>query len=120
MFDSDSFNQLFKIIIRKMPRPIEFLIESDESGMPRRVTVENTDNTNMFLQVQQTLANMCHINWEAISMIIYNSITQQTYVENFNVDFINSLSWAVGALNGSLSLDDEKKCLTMILRVPLV
>ncbi len=103
-----------------MPRPQEFLIENDENGMPRRVTVENTDNANMFSQVQQTLHHMANINWESLSMIIYNAVNQQTYAENFNADFINSMSWAVGALNGTLSAEDEKKCLTMILRVILI
>ena len=117
IFDSDSFNSLFKIIVRKMPRPQEVLIETDEHGMPRKVTVENTDNTNMFSLVQQTLANMARINWESMSMIIYNMINQQNYPENFNPDFINSLSWAVGALNGTLSETDEKNYLNLILRV---
>lgn len=117
IFTSDTFNSLFKIIVRKMPRPQEVLIETDECGVPRKVTVENTDNTNMFSMVQQTLANMARINWESMSMIVYNMINQQNYPENFSPDFINSLSWAVGALNGTLSETEEKNYLNLILRV---
>lgn len=98
MFDSDCFKDVFKTLIRKMPRPQEFLIETDENGMPRKVTVENTDNTNLYNQVEQTLVNMAKIDWEPMSMIVYNAISSQTYVENFNPDYINSLSWSVGAL----------------------
>jgi hypothetical protein len=75
--DSDTFNSLFKTIVRKMPRPQEVLIETDENGVPRKVTVENTENTNLFAMVQSTLANMAKINWESMSMIIYNLINQQ-------------------------------------------
>lgn len=119
MFTSDCFNNLFKIIVRKMPRPQEVLIETDENGVPRKVTVENTENANMFNMVQQTLANMARINWESMSMIIYNMINQQNHPENFSPDFINSLSWAVGALNGTLSEAEEKNYLNLILRVNL-
>lgn len=117
IFDSDSFNSLFKIIVRKMPRPQEVLIETDEHGVPKKVTVENTENTNLFNMVQATLANMAKINWESMSMIIYNMINQQNYPENFSPEFINSLSWAVGALNGTLSEVEEKQYLNLILRV---
>jgi CRM1 / Exportin repeat 2/CRM1 / Exportin repeat 3 len=117
IFTSDCFNGLFKIIVRKMPRPQEVLIETDENGVPRKVTVENTENANMFTMVQQTLANMARINWESMSMIIYNMINQQNHPENFSPDFINSLSWAVGALNGTLSETEEKSYLNLILRV---
>lgn len=114
--DSDTFNSLFKIIVRKMPRPQEVLIETDENGVPRKVTVENTENTNLFAMVQSTLANMAKINWESMSMIICNMINQQNTPENFSHEFINSLSWAVGALNGTLSEAEEKNYLNLILR----
>lgn len=115
--DSETFNTLFKIIVRKMPRPQEVLIETDENGMPRKVTFENTENTNLFHMVQSTLSNMAKINWESMSMIIYNMINQQMNSDNFSPDFINSLSWAVGALNGTLSEAEEKNYLNLILRV---
>ena len=117
VFDSDTFNLLFKTIVRKMPRPQEVLIETDEHGVPRKVTVENTENTNLFTTVQTTLANMAKINWESMSMIIYNMINQQMNSDNFSPEFINSLSWAVGALNGTLSEEQEKNYLNLILRV---
>ena len=116
MFDSDSFNTVFKCIIRKMPRPQEVLIETDEHGIPKKVNVENTDNALMFSLVQQTLSNMAKINWESVSMIIYTLINQQNHAENFSPELINSMSWAVGALNGTLSESDERNCLSLILR----
>jgi len=116
VFPSESFNTQVRTIIRKMPRPQEVLIETDEHGIPKKITVENTDNTHMFTVAQNVLSNLAKMNWESVSMIIYSLINQQNHSENFSVELINSLSWAVGALNGTLNEEDEKKCLSLILR----
>lgn len=117
IFEGELFKTLFNTIIRKMPRPQEVLIESDENGVPKKVTVENTENANLFSMIQTTLRNLLLVNWDSMSMILLNMINNQSHPENFNSELINKISWGVGALNGTLDEELEKQCLTLILRV---
>lgn len=114
---TDIFSSLFKVIVRKMPRPQEILIETDDNGMPSKVSVDNTENAHLFSMAQSTLKNMTKINWENMSMILFDMINKQTDNSKFSYDLINNLSWAVGAINGELSVVEERQCLTSILRV---
>lgn len=113
-FDMETFNNVFKIMVRRMPRPQEVLIEINENGLPQRVTVDGTENANLFKIAQKCLANLSVFSWENMSMILHNMINGQT--TNFSPDLLSALSWTVGALNGHLKNEDEKVCLTLILK----
>lgn len=117
IFPGESFNKLFKIFVRKMPKPQEILIETNESGLPQRVSMENTENANMYNIIRNTLRYMAKINFESMSMIIYNMINVQSDPTKFEHAYMNSIVWAIGALEGVLEPKEEKHYIINILKV---
>jgi hypothetical protein len=55
---------LFKIVVNKMPRPQEVIVNFDENGMPRKETVEDTESSNMYSVARRILINLAETNWE--------------------------------------------------------
>lgn len=51
-------------MLKKMAKPEEVLISTDEQGNAVKVVVENTENNALFEIMKELMINLTKINWE--------------------------------------------------------
>jgi hypothetical protein len=117
IIDSDLSAMLFKIVVNKMPRPQEVIVNFDENGMPRKETVEDTESSNKYSVARRILINLAETNWEQVDMIFLGMIQEQGDQHAFSPETLNHLSWSLGTMHEVLTPENEKKYLTKVLRV---
>jgi hypothetical protein len=78
------------------------LIVIDEDGIPVREEMENTENTSLY-EIEKELGQfLVRYNWQDMKKFILQEIEKQHQGEYFNYDVLNSLSWTIGSLCGSI------------------
>lgn len=61
---------LRKVIVSRMAKPQEVLITIDETGMPCREELANTENNAMYELLRELLINLAKLSWNATRDII--------------------------------------------------
>jgi exportin-1 len=63
-----------KIIVSHMSKPQEVLITVDESGMPCREEMTNTENNAMYELLRELMINLAKLNWNSTKDIIIQKL----------------------------------------------
>lgn len=115
----DIFKEVMKMVCLKMAKPEEVLIVIDEDGTPVREEVENTENSSLY-EIEKELAQfLVRYNWPDMKKFILGEIEKQQNVDFFSFDRLNSLSWIVGSLCGSIQDREERSFFINTLRTLL-
>jgi exportin-1 len=61
---------LRKVIVSRMAKPQEVLITIDETGMPCKEELTNTENNAMYELLRELLVNLSRLNWTSTRDII--------------------------------------------------
>jgi exportin-1 len=81
------------------------LVKKDENtGEIVRITQKDTAEMHLYNMMRETLIYLTHINSKDMYNILMNTLAQQMKEEHFTYDLINSFSWSVGAISGTMSL----------------
>ena len=85
-----------------MAKPEEVLIVIDEDGYPVREEIENTENSSLYEIMRELASFLVKIDWPEMKKFILTQIEGQQTPELFSFESLNSLSWIVGSLCGSI------------------
>ena len=109
-------NEALMIIMLKVPKPEEVLITVDENGIPKKVTQQYAQSTQLYNIIKETLKNFALFDWEIMNNIFLGNLEKLKNNPILNFDKMNSLSWAVGTLENTLEKNLEKGFLIKFLR----
>ena len=93
--------EVMRIISLKMAKPEEVLIVIDEDGVPVREEVQNTENSSLYEVMKELASYLVKVDWPEMKKFIVSQIEAQQQSQ-FSFETLNSLSWIVGSLCGSI------------------
>lgn len=103
-------------MVRKMAKPEEVLITTDEQGNAIRVNIENTENICLFEIMKELMVNLTKLNWENTRYIFDERMEKIMDDSEFSFENLNTLCWAGGSISGSLPDNEEKNFFIKFLR----
>lgn len=102
-------------LIEKMIRPSEVKMDV-EDGELIYDQVTGTIYTSIFETMKDTLIFLTHLNPAKTQERMIHLLNTQMKDEHWNVNLLNSTSWAIGCISGSLNEDEEKKFVVTVIK----
>lgn len=103
-------------IIEKMLRPVEVKIDIDEEG---ELVVEQLSGT-IYATLHETMRDclifITHLDSELTQSRMIDILKTQMDDKNWNANLLNSVSWAIGCISGSLSVHEERKFVVVVIK----
>ena len=104
-------------LIERMIRPSEVKIDYDEET--NEIIVESLTGTisvTLHETMRDCLIYLTHLNpyntQQSMLQVLYSQINDN----NWNVNTLNSVSWAIGCISGSLDVNEEKKFIVSVIK----
>jgi exportin-1 len=104
------------IIISRMAKPEEVLIEKNDAGDIVRETTKDTDNLAQYKVMRETLVFLTRLDPADTERIIIEKLAKQVDGSEWGWDPLNTLCWAVGSISGTMAVQDEKRFLVAIIK----
>lgn len=113
---SHILNTIRTTVIQKMIRPSEVKIDVDECG---ELIIDELTGT-IYVSLHNTMRNcliyLTHLDTEKTEDIMIKTLETQMVDNMWNVNLLNSTSWAIGCISGALSEEDEKKFVVTVIK----
>ncbi|GMR57997.1 hypothetical protein PMAYCL1PPCAC_28192, partial [Pristionchus mayeri] len=113
---AQSLSRLRQIMICRMAKPEEVLVVENDQGEVIREVFKDTDSIALYKNMKETLVYLTHLDYKDTE----NKMTEKLATQVNNTDFswknLNTLCWAVGAISGTMSEEDEKRFLVLVIR----
>ncbi|KAJ2590135.1 Karyopherin transporter [Coemansia sp. RSA 1722] len=104
------------VMISRMARPEEVLIvENDEGEIVREFTKE-TDTITLYKAQRECLIYLTHLDSKDMENIIFEKLGHQMDGSEWSWSNLNKLCWAIGSISGSMSEDQERRALVIIIK----
>lgn len=123
-YQSHFYNKYYSLIIdiirttliEKMLRPVEVKIDADEYG---EIVVEQLEGT-IFATLHETMRDcliyVTHLDPVNTQTKMIDFLKYQMDDSNWNVNLLNSTSWAIGCISGTLDENEEKKFIIVVIK----
>lgn len=102
-------SQLRLVIIENMVRPEEVLVVENDEGEIVREFVKESDTIQLYKSEREVLVYLTHLNVIDTEEIMISKLARQIDGSEWSWHNINTLSWAIGSISGTMSEDTEKK-----------
>lgn len=102
-------SQLRLVIIENMVRPEEVLVVENDEGEIVREFVKESDTIQLYKSEREVLVYLTHLNVIDTEEIMINKLARQIDGSEWSWHNINTLSWAIGSISGTMSEDTEKR-----------
>jgi exportin-1 len=114
--------QLRVLMISRMTKPEEVLVRQDENGEVLREITKDTDAIALYKQMRDTLVYLTHLDVDNTEFIMVKQLSEQMDENSakFNPNAINTLSWAIGSISGTMDEATEKRFLIAVIKDLLV
>ncbi len=111
-------SQLRMVMISRMAKPEEVLVEVDDSGELVRETTKDTDAIALYKTMRETLVYLAHIDYDDTENIMLTKLIEQCKDDLglFTWNGTNTLSWAIGSISGAMGEEEEKRFLVTVLK----
>ncbi|KAJ2779699.1 Karyopherin transporter, partial [Coemansia interrupta] len=104
------------VMISRMARPEEVLIvENDEGEIVREFTKE-TDTITLYKAQRECLIYLTHLDAKDMENIMVEKLSRQMDGSEWSWSNLNKLCWAIGSISGSMSEDQERRVLVIIIK----
>jgi hypothetical protein len=103
-----------------MAKPDEVLIVLDDTGNPTRAEDVDTEVMEMYKIQKQLIINLSRLDWDNMKQIMQAKLEKQLDGSEWSFENINSLSWAIGSISGTLPEHEEKTFLIQAIRVRFI
>jgi len=116
-------SQLRYLMISRMTKPEEVLVKIDEHGEVVRETTKDTDAIALYKEMRDTLVYLTHLDVDDTESIMLQKLSTQSEdqrVAEFDARAINTLSWAIGSISGTMDENTEKQFLVAVIKDLLV
>ncbi|CAI4231357.1 unnamed protein product [Auanema sp. JU1783] len=112
----EHLSNLRSIIISRMAKPEEVLVVENEQGEVVREMVKDTDSITLYKNMRETLVFLTHLDCKDTEQKMTDKLNSQVNGNEFSWKNLNTLCWAVGSISGTMSEDDEKRYLVLVIR----
>lgn len=92
-----------------MVRPEEVLVVENDEGEIVREFVKESDTIQLYKSEREVLVYLTHLNVIDTEEIMISKLARQIDGSEWSWHNINTLSWAIGSISGTMSEDTEKK-----------
>lgn len=112
----DICSQLRWVIIENMVRPEEVLVVENDEGEIVREFVKESDTIQLYKSEREVLVYLTHLNVVDTEQIMINKLARQIDGSEWSWHNINTLSWAIGSISGTMSEDTEKRFVVTVIK----
>ncbi|CAI4485456.1 BGN_3a_G0021900.mRNA.1.CDS.1 [Saccharomyces cerevisiae] len=109
-------SQLRLVIIENMVRPEEVLIVENDEGEIVREFVKESDTIQLYKSEREVLVYLTHLNVIDTEEIMISKLARQIDGSEWSWHNINTLSWAIGSISGTMSEDTEKRFVVTVIK----
>ena len=104
------------VMISKMAKPEEVLIEQDDRGEIVRQATRDTDAIALYKTMRETIVYLTHLDNEDTETIMLNKLMRQVDGTEWSWNNLNRLCWAIGSISMTMSEEDEKRFLVTVIK----
>ncbi|GMM55064.1 exportin [Maudiozyma humilis] len=112
----DICSQLRWVIIENMVRPEEVLVVENDEGEIVREFVKESDTIQLYKSEREVLVYLTHLNVVDTEQIMVSKLGRQIDGSEWSWHNINTLSWAIGSISGTMSEDTEKRFVVTVIK----
>ncbi|CAI5450936.1 unnamed protein product [Caenorhabditis angaria] len=112
----DHLSRLRSIMICRMAKPEEVLVVENDQGEVIREIVKDTDSIALYRNMRETLVYLTHLDCKDTEMKMTEKLASQVTGSEFSWKNLNRLCWAVGSISGTMTEEDEKRFLVLVIR----
>lgn len=112
----DICSQLRWVIIENMVRPEEVLVVENDEGEIVREFVKESDTIQLYKSEREVLVYLTHLNVVDTEQIMISKLGRQIDGSEWSWHNINTLSWAIGSISGTMSEDTEKRFVVTVIK----
>ncbi|CAD6189633.1 unnamed protein product [Caenorhabditis auriculariae] len=109
-------SRLRSIMISRMAKPEEVLVVENEQGEVVREIVKDTDSVTLYRNMRETLVFLTHLDTRDTEEKMTDRLATQVTGDEFSWKNLNTLCWAVGSISGTMTEEDEKRFLVLVIR----
>eukprot|EP01006_Ploeotia_vitrea_P040702 TRINITY_DN66447_c9_g7_i2.p1 TRINITY_DN66447_c9_g7~~TRINITY_DN66447_c9_g7_i2.p1 ORF type:complete len:1150 (+),score=740.55 TRINITY_DN66447_c9_g7_i2:403-3450(+) len=109
-------SRLRLIMIAKMAKPEEVLIEEDEDGEIIRERIVNTDAINLYKNMRECMIYLTHLDTQDTRDTMLLKLSRQVDGSEYSWKNLNTLCWAIGSISGAMSEQNEKTFLVRVIK----
>lgn len=112
----DICSQLRWVIIENMVKPEEVLVVENDEGEIVREFVKESDTIQLYKSEREVLVYLTHLNVVDTENIMINKLTRQLDGSEWSWHNINTLSWAIGSISGTMNEETEKRFVVTVIK----
>ncbi|CCK67855.1 exportin CRM1 KNAG_0A01660 [Huiozyma naganishii CBS 8797] len=109
-------SELRWVIIENMVRPEEVLVVENDEGEIVREFVKESDTIQLYKSEREVLVYLTHLNVVDTEQIMINKLARQIDGSEWSWHNINTLSWAIGSISGTMNEDTEKRFVVTVIK----
>lgn len=99
-----------------MVRPEEVLVVENDEGEIVREFVKESDTIQLYKSEREVLVYLTHLNVIDTEEIMISKLARQIDGSEWSWHNINTLSWAIGSISGTMSEDTEKRFVVTVIK----
>ncbi|KAJ1845638.1 Karyopherin transporter, partial [Coemansia sp. RSA 2708] len=104
------------VMISRMARPEEVLIVENDEGEIVREFIKETDTITLYKAQRECLIYLTHLDSKDMENIMVEKLNRQMDGSEWSWSNLNKLCWAIGSISGSMSEDQERRVLVIIIK----
>ncbi|KAJ1940902.1 Karyopherin transporter [Kickxella alabastrina] len=104
------------VMISRMVRPEEVLIVENDEGEIVREFIKETDTIVLYKAQRECLIYLTHLDPKDMENIMVEKLGRQMDGSEWSWSNLNKLCWAIGSISGSMSEDQERRVLVIIIK----
>ncbi|KAJ2647567.1 Karyopherin transporter [Coemansia sp. RSA 1250] len=104
------------VMISRMARPEEVLIVENDEGEIVREFIKETDTITLYKSERECLIYLTHLDPKDMENIMVEKLSRQMDGSEWSWSNLNKLCWAIGSISGSMSEDQERRVLVIIIK----
>ena len=109
-------SRLRSILISRMGKPEEVLVVENENGEVVHQTLEDTESTDLYKSMRETLVYLTHLDQEDTERIMSDKLQKQVDGSEWSWKNLNQLCWAIGSISGAMQEEDEKRFIVTVIK----
>lgn len=109
-------SQLRWVIIENMVKPEEVLVVENDEGEIVREFVKESDTIQLYKSQREVLVYLTHLNVIDTEEIMISKLARQIDGSEWSWHNINTLSWAIGSISGTMTEDTEKRFVVTVIK----
>ncbi|KAK9798116.1 hypothetical protein WJX73_000475 [Symbiochloris irregularis] len=109
-------SRLRLLMISRMAKPEEVIVVEDENGQIVRETMKDTDVLARYKTMHEILVYLSHLDHDDTENQMLEKLRLQLNGKEWSWGALNTLSWAIGSISGSMVEEQENRFLVTVIR----